>query len=395
MKKKHIVLIIVLLVILSPIISLPLKALGIHSVINALYIVVALLGVRELANKVYDKNQLVVMAVFFLFIVMYLFSYTYSASTFKDNKAFLLIVCFFFFLAGRYLGNNFKPIFFFKSWFYLSLIFNIVMAILLVPFVMSIGGFNGEVHSLFREQYEGIMVPDYLTIAFFSYSPLFYIWYHGSKKEKILSLIIFAIQFLFTARGAFLFFFIILFFNEIVLKLKFLRVKYLSILLLFMLPVIFFSEDIPVIYRLTHGNISARESQYRIAIEHLGENIFFGDGLNETGIALYRNDIKLSYPHNVFLEVLIEGGIISFIPLFILYSLFLFFLIKNRGKKDKFGYDILLYVIVFQMLNSMKSGSIADARVLFFLMGYYACGISKNNLFKNKVNLNKNLIKRV
>lgn len=392
-KEKNIIFYLVLLTVLSPTISLFLTSIGMHFIVNTMYVFVALIGLVQLINIQYTKNQIVLVSLFTVFVLVYLLSFFHSSSGFRVNKAFLLIICFLFLFLGRYFSERYAPKDFFRLWFYGALIFNLVLLVLLIPFLRENAISSGIAHTLFRKKYEGILVPDYLTIAYFSYPALFYAFYLGNKKERFFSVIILAIQFLFAARGPFLFLFLIIFYNEIFVKLRKFKIKYIILFSIVIIAGLYFANDIPVIARLLNGDISSRTFQYEAAQKKIMENPIWGNGLNETGLVLFGNDVDISYPHNVFLETLLEGGVLSFLPLFILYVFFAVFFIKNRGRKDEQGYNILLYVIIFQMMNSMKSNSIVELRVMFFLMGYYIFSMPIFGIIdKSNYEINKSLL---
>jgi O-antigen ligase len=74
---------------------------------------------------------------------------------------------------------------------------------------------------------------------------------------------------------------------------------------------------------------------------------------------------NLYYPHNLFFEIATEFGIITLL-LFLVYliqSIYLSFRI-NLLDKLKTG-NMMFYTFVFLFLNSMISGDLNDARLLF------------------------------
>lgn len=83
--------------------------------------------------------------------------------------------------------------------------------------------------------------------------------------------------------------------------------------------------------------------------------------------------MPLEYPHNLFLEVACEYGIHC---LFILLTLLLyvFFLsytkMKNHRQNKLSLYPLLFYLSIFLFINSMVSGMLNDARLLFIVMSF-------------------------
>ncbi|MBT3418313.1 MAG: O-antigen ligase family protein [Flavobacteriales bacterium] len=75
---------------------------------------------------------------------------------------------------------------------------------------------------------------------------------------------------------------------------------------------------------------------------------------------------KLFYPHNLLLEILCEMGFVTSI-IFILYVVFI--LLNTIIKlKNNVGLNILFYTFAFLLLNSMISGDLSDARLLFVVL---------------------------
>jgi O-antigen ligase len=95
------------------------------------------------------------------------------------------------------------------------------------------------------------------------------------------------------------------------------------------------------------------------------QNFFFGVGIGGFAYANYGYDIN-QYPHNLFLESLVEGGIVGFI-LFSLSIGTLFYLgylyRKNLILTSYFA------AALFLLLNYCKSGGFVGARDLFLFCG--------------------------
>ncbi|MGE0088171.1 MAG: O-antigen ligase family protein [Bacteroidales bacterium] len=85
---------------------------------------------------------------------------------------------------------------------------------------------------------------------------------------------------------------------------------------------------------------------------------FFGHGVGSFGYYFLGEDIEL-YPHNLILEILFELGICGIL----LFVVFVIFSINNQFKNR-----LILYSIFFIFLNSLKSFSIIELRMLFGLL---------------------------
>ncbi|MCP4216081.1 MAG: O-antigen ligase family protein, partial [bacterium] len=85
-------------------------------------------------------------------------------------------------------------------------------------------------------------------------------------------------------------------------------------------------------------------------------HFFTGYGIGSFGIMFNGIDDRM-YPHNIFLEVWFEMG---FIGVFLLCVFFFYCLRNLRGRNGA-----MLYVFLYLLLNSMKSYSLIDLRIMF------------------------------
>lgn len=120
---------------------------------------------------------------------------------------------------------------------------------------------------------------------------------------------------------------------------------------------------------------NVRLEQIKFVIEQMTfENIFFGYGFGSFG---YENigDDSGYHPHNILFEILFELGIVGLF----LYLLLILVMIKNLIFKKEF---LLWALFIYLFLNSLKSSSIVDSRIMF---GFFiVILLSKKNLFNNK-----------
>lgn len=122
---------------------------------------------------------------------------------------------------------------------------------------------------------------------------------------------------------------------------------------------------------------SDKSSQGRLermvfALNHSNDNPFiflFGNGIGSFGILYSGNDTR-EYPHNVFIEVLFELGIVGL-------ALILFIFVVPLLRKNH-RFFIALYL--FFLLNAMKSNDLISLWLLFMCIGFLA--------FYNKDKLN-------
>ena len=109
------------------------------------------------------------------------------------------------------------------------------------------------------------------------------------------------------------------------------------------------------------ASIVTRISQVSFSLDKIFENagnFFFGLGIGSFGI-LYEGLDERLYPHNAILEIWFELGIVGVICFVLLVLLYF--------KKIRFNLNFLL-IFVYLFLNSMKSYSLVDSRVMFGIL---------------------------
>lgn len=84
-----------------------------------------------------------------------------------------------------------------------------------------------------------------------------------------------------------------------------------------------------------------------------------GQGIGSFGI-LYDHIDKHNYPHNILLEILFETGIVGFV----VFLAFFFLYLKQIGWHLHF-----LTIFLYFLLNSLKSASLIDLRIMFGIFG--------------------------
>jgi len=108
-------------------------------------------------------------------------------------------------------------------------------------------------------------------------------------------------------------------------------------------------------------SLQGRFERISFAIEDIFSSfstIFFGNGIGSFGILYTGTDVR-EYPHNIFLEVLFELGIVALI----LFCVFLFlpFLYKRQM--------VFKVLVLYFLLNALKSGDLVGLWLLFFFIG--------------------------
>ncbi|EGR2692648.1 O-antigen ligase family protein [Vibrio parahaemolyticus] len=142
--------------------------------------------------------------------------------------------------------------------------------------------------------------------------------------------------------------------------------KFITYILLFFLSLymIDFFLSSNIYYRLLvlsddggGESVSARFTYIEKAIELAGSYAYMGSGWGTYGY-LSSGEVKFDYPHNLFVELLLESGWLSLLIVFFFICISLLSLLRM-----KFIF-VVLFLIVF--LNSMISGDAYDNRMIFF-----------------------------
>lgn len=115
-------------------------------------------------------------------------------------------------------------------------------------------------------------------------------------------------------------------------------------------------------FRNVGRSIESREMVMRVAFQLITQNFWHflgGHGVGSFSVLAFGEDGK-SHPHNIFLEIGAELGLLGII-------LFVFFLIWPFLLKKKIGSNPYTLGVIFLFLNAMKSHSLVDLRLFFGL----------------------------
>jgi O-antigen ligase len=113
-------------------------------------------------------------------------------------------------------------------------------------------------------------------------------------------------------------------------------------------------------------SVNVRVEQLNFGLKLITDNKFdsmFGYGLGSFGV-MYSGHDGRAYPHNVFLEIWIEAGLLG-LGIFLAF-LWVIFTKNLNGTKY-----INMLVLIFILLNALKSSSFIDIRVYFAIFGIY------------------------
>jgi hypothetical protein len=126
-------------------------------------------------------------------------------------------------------------------------------------------------------------------------------------------------------------------------------------------------------------SVDARVDQIKFSIDTIFSNFhsfLLGFGFGSFGTMYTGDDVRL-YPHNILLEVWFELGAIGLI----IFTFFLFSILIGRIKSKAY---IIGFIILYIILNMLKSSSIIDIRIFFtFFALYIITGNLKLNTSEN------------
>ncbi len=114
------------------------------------------------------------------------------------------------------------------------------------------------------------------------------------------------------------------------------------------------------------NSVNIRVNQLDLSFQLIFEDInsfIFGHGVGSFGILEKGYDHR-SYPHNIFLEIMVELGFVGLLA-------FILFLVQVFRKNSKGIKYIGVLVLFYLLLNSMKSSSFIDIRAYFAIFGLY------------------------
>lgn len=120
------------------------------------------------------------------------------------------------------------------------------------------------------------------------------------------------------------------------------------------------------------GTAVQRLVYYRAAVELWTERPLIGWGIGGWSMAYWRSDIR-EYPHNLFLETMVEQGLIGLTALVLFFNSILHHL---RASRAQFGpcLPCLLPGLVYLVSIAMFSGDLADDRFIWFWCGFVLAG---------------------
>jgi O-antigen ligase len=98
-----------------------------------------------------------------------------------------------------------------------------------------------------------------------------------------------------------------------------------------------------------------------------------GNWQNKANEIMPHHLMPLEYSHNIFLEVLNEFGVVALLILILLfvYAFHLSYILMQNNSINKSSlYPLIFYASTYFFINSLVSGDINDARLLFVMISF-------------------------
>lgn len=322
-----------------------------------------LVDIKHLKFKV-AKNVETIYVIFYVFSLLYISSITYSISTnYAEIKArgFILNVLAFTFPIVSIRLEHCKKIIVVMSVlcvFMLSFLAFLYLNDLFIMFIMP----DEEQINLF-----GVVIPTYLDIGTFIAVAFLLNLHTKSKTSLILKILIFYFLILLEGRGPLLVLILVVIIDfwlknrKISNYVKYLIVLIFAISLYLYLDLDFIDFDRLNIFESSKFDVASRDRYQYInkCLEGFYNSPIFGNGIGSSGILISNHDVVL-YPHNSFVEVLAELGIIGFIMYLLIYVLYLKLILFKKIPTEVMPFLLIAFYMFFQ---DMKSGAFEGWRI--------------------------------
>lgn len=315
-------------------------------------------------SSTYSFQKVVVFSVIALSI-LFLLSNIYTISVeYASSKSIATILNIFCFIYPLFLFNE-KDIPFAKKFMFWG---SIVILSILSYLYFTDQFIYFQMSEETMEEAAGFTIPNYLSIGTFISIALILRLDDKSLFNRAFMLYSIFILFVLGGRGPLIFLFIIfILYYFMTFKGKRFSLKNLIIILFgailfvqyFDFSVIDF-ERFNILENLNEDESSlSRIQYYNKGFQSVAQNLFAGLGIGSSGLILSDRDVVL-YPHNLFLESLMEVGIIGGILYLILYIALFSKTIINRNDNKLL---LLGLVVIYLFFQDMKSGSFDAWRI--------------------------------
>tara|TARA_B110000238_G_scaffold201126_1_gene255016 strand:- start:3454 stop:4644 length:1191 start_codon:yes stop_codon:yes gene_type:complete len=335
---------------------------------------------------------------FFLFSIWIFLSMTYSSSNqylYVKGTNYILIIYSFLYLFLIIKDKN-HIVFFLNC----QLLVGLIISFIILYLYFQGGGDLYDTYHIFMEYGNPLGIPDPLALGVPVGSSIIIALYKNRLIYKFFIFFMFLALILLSGRGPFLgLFFILLLF--LYFRLNFSR-RFLFRTILFSSLIFFNFNTISQwsgLDRLTSRfaiSLNTTDDNHSVIIRLnqivTSKNIFVKSPLIGVGLGAYSKETsgidQRGYPHNIFLEILTEQGLIGLILFLILLYPIFFKMLPFLARHTDPIYFSIAGVFVFEIFNASKSSSIIEDRFLFSLIAL--CILSYKYSQNDNLILNKN-----
>ncbi|WP_221886598.1 O-antigen ligase family protein, partial [Vibrio cholerae] len=331
--------------------------------------IILTVSIYSISNYKYERRDLFWILIMLFIIFLSIFTLLYSDSVVASREKLIqLLLTFLFFVSGL----NCARVFSLEKIVNISIVYiSIITTVYLYIYIFIAGG-DLSIFKALSQQQDSRVIADYLLLSIIVY-PLLYLKFFFGKKDIFFLLIFFSSLFCISlgGRGPFISLLII---TLIPFLLRFRKYyKHILVGVLILLLIVLYTGVFDTFLarfdtiNSSGGDISlqSRFKEYSIAFESISDNPILGSGIGMSGIILGYGDIY-AYPHNVLLESWMELGFIGFV--FVL-SLYIYASTSWLITKDHLPEFWLGLVVLFYLINALKTGSIYEQRYLSFYLG--------------------------
>jgi O-antigen ligase len=125
------------------------------------------------------------------------------------------------------------------------------------------------------------------------------------------------------------------------------------------------------------SSVGSRLELFLSAIDSFFNSPIFGIGYGSFGIKFYGFEDRIE-PHNIFLEILAETGIIG-LALFLVFIIVIFYYISRNKVKNDTYLSTIFTLTLYLIIQSLSTTYLIDSKALFLWLSIVICYILNHN----------------
>lgn len=349
--------------------------------------------IRKEKFKLYSITIGYLYLVFFIFSLFYMLTYFYSLSTvyaaIKVRGVFLNMLAFTFPITSircdysKNITTIITTLSLLMIGFLSFLLINDLFILFILPDEQQIKLFN-------------VAIPTYLDVGAFISISFILLLNINSIYATLIKIVVFYFLIILGGRGPLLTLIFIVMISFLIKK-QDLSKYFIYLFILVFLVLLYFYFDLSFIDfdRLNIFKNYGSDESVNDRIIFIGKCIggfidkpIFGNGIGATGMLISGQDIVL-YPHNLFVEILAEFGMVGFV---LFASIFIFFIQTIVHKKIPRVYIPFILIVFYLFMQDMKSGAFEAWRISCGWLAIATVFLNQSEIaseYLNKVVINK------